>query len=352
MKFGADHYVPVLKVKRGEKKALQAIAPPLRSRITPLFEIVQRKEKTLSAHLDTAFKGLADAARPYRRCFLDTREIEPDGQAAATEVFERADAAGMIFTPVTGLTRTTDTAAALAHQSNGIAIRLTRAEFEAGRIARGLPEFLTNHDLGDAEVDLIVDLGAVDQLVTQGVANFADSFLADVPDQRRWRTLTLSACAFPIGMGGVETNSHAFVERCEWQAWRASLFANRRTIVRLPTFSDCAIQHPSGVEDFDPRIMQVSAAVRYALSEKWLIIKGESTRSVPPSQQFPQLATQLTYGHLLPYFAGPTHCDGCGSMKAAADGAPGLGSPEVWRRLGTIHHLTRTAEELASLPWP
>jgi hypothetical protein len=353
LNFGADHYVPVLKVKRGEKKALRAMAPSLRSRITPLLEIVQRKpEKGVAAHLDTAFDGLAAAARAYRRCFLDAREIEPDGRSAAAAVFRRATAAGLVFTPVTGMSRTADVAAALANAPNGIAIRLTRQEFEAGQIRTGLPAFLGSHGLRPAKVDLIVDLGAVDQLVTEGVATLAESFLADVPDHSRWRTLTISACAFPSSMGGVQGNSHNFVERCEWQAWRDELYANRRVLARLPTFSDCAIQHPEGVEGFDPRIMQVSAAIRYALPEKWLLIKGESTRTVPPSQQFPHLATQLIYGHLLGYFAGQSHCEGCRSMKAAADGAPQLGSAETWRRLGTIHHVTRAIEEVMSLPGP
>ena len=39
-------------------------------------------------------------------------------------------------------------------------------------------------------------------------------------------------------------------------------------------------------------------------------------------------------------------------MKAAADDAAGLGSAEVWRRLGTIHHITTVVEELGALPWP
>lgn len=98
--------------------------------------------------------------------------------------------------------------------------------------------------------------------------------------------------------------------------------------------------------------MQVSAAIRYALPEHWLLIKGESTRRLPPSQQFPDLASKLVYGELGGDFAGPDHCSGCASMKAAADGAPKLGSPEAWRRLGTIHHLTTVIEGLTALPWP
>jgi hypothetical protein len=118
---------------------------------------------------------------------------------------------------------------------------------------------------------------------------------------------------------------------------------------RLPTFSDCAIQHPRGVEGFDPRIMQVSASIRYTLPEDWLLLKGESTRFKQPSVQFPDLATRLVYGHLRSHFRGATHCEGCASIKAAADGAPRFGSAEAWRRLGTMHHISTVAEQLRVL---
>ena len=36
--------------------------------------------------------------------------------------------------------------------------------------------------------------------------------------------------------------------------------SSREGLLRVPTYSDYAIQHPSGVEGFDPRRMQVSPA--------------------------------------------------------------------------------------------
>ncbi len=354
MTFGPDHYVPVLKAKGGEKKALQEIAPHLRPRITPLFEIVVRKpEKGLDAHLNTTFRGLAEVAHPYTRCLLDAHEIASDGPEAAAIAFDRADKEGIRFTPVTGISRSADVSAALAHRDNGIAIRLTREEFEAGRISRELPLFLAHHSLSPEEVDLIVDLGPVDnELIVTGVINLTEQFLGDVPDHTRWKTFTVSSCAFPQSMGRVQGRSEDFVDRVEWLAWRDGLHAKRTKLRRLPTFSDCGIQHPSGVEGFDFRVMQVSAAVRYSLPESWLLIKGESTRSTPAILQFPELATQLVYGHLRSHFAGSAHCEGCRSAAAAADGDEGFGSALVWRRLGTVHHITRTVGDLMSLPWP
>ena len=355
MTFGSDDYVPVLKVKRGEKNALQHVPAPVRYRITPLLEIVERnpeKAPTVNRHLITAFKDLNSATRHYRRCLLDVREIESDGPAAAAAVFDRAAQTGIVFTPVTGLSRTADVASAFRHRSNGIAVRLTRMEFEGGSLTRDILAFMSRHSLAHAEVDLIVDLGPVDTLVQYGVAALAAAFLADVPDQTRWRTLTLSACAFPASMGGVERNFQSYVERSEWNVWREVIHANRQSLERLPTYSDCCIQHPSGVEGFDPRTMQVSAAIRYTLQQCWLLIKGQSTRIILPSRQFRSLATKLVYGDLSGDFAGSSHCAGCAEMKAAADGAPKLGSAEVWRRLGTIHHLITVVEGLSALPWP
>jgi len=352
MNFGANHYVPVLKAKRGEKAALQRIQPSARKRITPLIQIVERSDKPIDAHLKTCFSKLGISLSGYTRCFLDAQELASDGPEGARRVFERAFEEGLPFTPVTGVTRIADVAAAMAYRQNGLALRLTRSEFESGSLESLVEDFLDSHALAASDVDLIVDLGAVTEMIAAGVSALTEAFLADVPRPQEWRTMTVSACAFPISMGDVARHSHDFVERADWLSWRDSLHSNRHVLQRLPTFSDYAIQHPAGVEGFDPRIMQVSAAIRYTTDTHWLLVKGESTRSTRPGEQFPELATRLVYGHLHRYFAGANHCSGCKSIKDAADGEPGYGSAEAWRRLGTIHHVSEVMLALDSLPWP
>lgn len=352
MNFGPYHYVPVLKVKQGEKQALGLIAEAVRRHVTPLLEIVERKEDkkpTVSAHLDTAFKGLADAVGPYNRCFLDAREIAPDGPAGAAEVFGRAVADGIAFTPVTGISREADVGPALNHRDRGLALRLTREDLERGGMAGRLVKFISTHKLEPEDVDLILDMGSIEVMIPEGVAALGRAFVEEVPKPARWRTLTLSGSAFPRGMGIVQRKSHAFVERAEWLAWKNHLLPHQGELPRLPTFSDCAIQHPEGVEGFIPGLMKGSATIRYALSEAWLLIKGESTGRTLPSKQFPGLAKQLVYGGLREHFRGSDHCAGCASIKDSADGMPRLGSLGVWRRIGTVHHITQTVQDLRSL---
>jgi len=168
----------------------------------------------------------------------------------------------------------------------------SREEFEAGALSDGVRSFMRRHGLRCSEVDIILDLGPVDHGVPLGVERVAKAILSDLPDVVRWRTVTLSGCAFPWSMGVVERNSHKRVERSEWMAWLNGLYSYRSQLLRLPAFSDCGIQHTKGVEGFDYRKMPWSAAIRYACGEdEWLLIKGESNRSIPPRLQFPDLGS-------------------------------------------------------------
>lgn len=354
MTFGFDHYVPVLKLKQAEKHALADLAPHLKKTITPLFEVVRMNgTKPLDRHLVTAFKQFLPAVMGLSRYFIDTREIAAAGPVGATATFEECAKLSVAYTPVTGISRTSDVAAALkAKKRNGLALRITRTDFEKGSVSQALMAFLKHHPVEAGDVDLLVDLGAVEEMVADGISAMARDFLAQVPLPSTWRTMSLLACAFPMSMKHVDRDSHAHVGREEWIAWRDDLFAHAADLPRLPSFGDCAIQHPKGVEDFDPIKMQGSAAIRYALAEEWLLVKGRGTKKAPASIQMPALAAALVSGTHKKHFKGVTHCRGCQMIQDAAKGAPKMGSLTTWRRIGTVHHLTTVAEAVQQLPAP
>lgn len=120
-------------------------------------------------------------------------------------------------------------------------------------------------------------------------------------------------------------------------------------MARLPTYGDYVIQHPAGVEGYDPRIMPMSAAIRYTAKLKWFLLRGVTSKRMPLAAQFPALAKKLMgSGH----YYGPPHCDGSASVAACAAKKPGFGSPEVWRRIGTVHHIEVVTADLAKTVYP
>jgi hypothetical protein len=346
---GHHHYVPVLKVKDGEKRAMRQLSSAIAARVTPLFEIVGRTDsKPVDQHLDTAFKGFAHAIAPFSRYFLDCREIAADGPAAAVDVFARAAALGKPFIPVTSVSRTSDVAAAMAHRIDGVAIRLSPEEFEAGTLPTTVPAFLGAHRLSPGDVDLIVDLGAIDRMiVTPGIADFAEQFLDDVPHHTAWRSLILSGCGFPRTLAGVKADSNGVFERVDWAHWQTRIFQNRGHAHRLPTYSDCGIQHRDGVEDIDFSKVKPAAAIRQGLPMSWHVEKGRSIRD-NGGDQFQKLAANV----IAATQPAATHCAGCAALFAAAANPKGYASLGKWRQFGTVHHITLTVENLASLPWP
>jgi hypothetical protein len=350
--FDAYHYVPVLKIKQGEKEALKLISAQHCERITPLLEVVTRdatKKPKYQEHLDTTFNHLADGATRFPRCFLDTREIEADGPAAANDVFARARAAGIAFAPVTGISRSADVAAALKHRQDGLVLRLIRPEYEAGTLKNRLLKFLSAHKLTPEEVDLVIDLGPVNQMIQPGVSSLATQFLAAVPVPQRWRTFTLSSAAIPEGMGGVKRHSHDKARRIDWLSWLE--VCEKFNPPRTPSFSDSGIQHPKGVEGFNPLTMPISPSIRYTLDEEWLLIKGQSNKVEPLKSQYPKLAAKLVKGPLKGEFLGKGHCAGCDLVADSAAGKPKLGSGSVWRRIGTIHHVEMVMQGMQNVPW-
>jgi hypothetical protein len=355
MNFGPDHYVPALKLKMGEKDALATLKASVKSRTTPLLQIVEMNgEKTLDEHLSTSFKKFQPAVSGLSRYFVDSVEIDDAGALGAGKVFGMCAGQGVPFTPVIGLSRAAaiTTAGLNAKGRAGVALRISRQDFEDGVVATQLPSFLRRNTIEPGNTDLIIDLGEVADMIEDGIAAMAEAFIAAVPQPLSWRTLALLGSAFPISMQHVGKDSHATAERTEWVAWRDRLYRDRLRLPRLPAFGDWGIQHPKGVEGFDPVTMQGSAAIRYALDSEWLLIKGRGTKKSPPSLQMPTLARALVNGIHKRSFAGASHCSGCDLIDRATRSAVGLGSLTKWRQIGTAHHITATVEAIQRLPWP
>jgi hypothetical protein len=362
MPFGPEHYVPVLKLKRAEAKAMTLLDASIRSALTPLFEVVELGDSdnedeevevraTIGRHIEKAVEYLTEVVEDagVNRYFLDCRSIANEGPDATRAIIEGVSDLGAWCVPVTGITRDDDGLVELATESGaGIALRLTRDDLRTGRVKRELLSWVKTHAFAPSSVDVIMDLGAVGDMVEDGVQSEMERFLSALPTPLQWRTLTISAVAF--SPSGVETSSTARRDRLDWRVWRDHVHARGDSLARVPTFSDGAVQHPRGVENIPVEILRNFApTIRYATADEWLIIKGVGGKARPHKEQFPDMAAALIANAA---FRGPRHCKGCSDAERAAHLPPKFGNQESWLRIGAIHHLTSTVEQLRALPSP
>ena len=132
----------------------------------------------------------------------------------------------------------------------------------------------------------------------------------------------------------------------DWLSWQ-QIVVQRASILRVPQFGDYGIAHPIMAE-LDPRTMVMSANLRYTADDYWLVLKKRNVNKHGYSQ-FIDICRDLVK---LQEYSGRSFSWGDQQIADYAAGNGGPGNAQMWRKIGTNHHLTKTIKQVASQPFP
>ena len=346
--FDEKHYVPILKWKRGEATALKELAPRVKSACTPVIEIApipfdyekSIDKKTTREHFEAAAEMLKTnwGAAP---AFVDLRLLPAKlaNGKALTLMMELMRKAGAHAIPVVSTTSPPDVlaAAAGAHASDGYGVcvrdRIDDVLSPAypASIASTLLALGTTH----RGVDLILDLQDVSITKLSVMLSATQGAIMKIPSPLAWRTLTLASTAFPVNLSGLVPGVHS-IPRSDWMLW-----SKLPSLPRVPTYGDYAVSHWD-VQELDPRVIKISASIRYTTDTEWIIFRGRNVKA-HGFGQYSTFSKQLM-----------KHAAYCGASFSAGDdyiakcaAGGGTGNHETWRRVATNHHITFAARQLA-----
>jgi Beta protein len=347
-------YLPILKAKDAEYRALKEITVAAKAAIAPLLEIPsipwdyesEKPTRSIDEHIAPVaarVQGVWGKRLVYLDLGLVAEERMGDGSHPVDAVFAQAAALALTAMPVVALDSSPGyrgaVAAACARDGRGVCLRLQPDDLVTPNSA-DIDALLAELGVIPGVTDIVVDLAAIprDQ---EGVLILAwSTILRALPRLAEWRTLAIAASAFPQSLTGLAANSITQIPRAEWQVYLGLAAAG---LPRLPDFADYAIAHPEPVE-MDPRLMRISAQIRYAAADDWLVARGRNTRDFGWGQT-EQLAKALV--GRTEFMKG--HCTGDKVIEARAVGQGSSGSAMTWRRDGTIHHLELVVEQLTTL---
>lgn len=356
------HYVPILKGKEGEFRALSKMSSRLRNGITPLIDIPRidlnvdtgRPVCTVEIHMDKKAKKISACWPKNQSIIVDGYDLEvdlatSDGVHFMDYLFRKLRWNRTNAIPAIGLDRYTNPEYLQAIQKivnedrRGVCVRLLKEDMETPRDTYTiLKEIVALLRLPASKVHLLLDLRSVSESEVDEVADIATYFLSDLPSANGWQMVTIAASGFPENLGCVGPDSVKYLARSELLVYRKLRF-NKNMIKRFPSFGDYGICHPD-LLDFDPRIHRPSAAIRYTLEKDWLIIKARSLKKYKFNQFF-TLSDKL---RKRPEFYGSGFSWGDNYISECADCAVGCGNLMTWRQVGTNHHLTLVSEQIAS----
>ena len=356
--FDSTHYVPVLFTKAGERDALKAIGDVPKTAFTPLLVVhpiswdfdKDAPEKNIDQHLAKLPTELAKTWGE-RPAFVDAVHIESevmqDGSHPLEWLIETAAQEGLELVPVVSPDHSAEYLAAarrvLARSSSPeVCLRLPVAHWPVPPADTAIETLLNDLGVGRDASHLVLDLR--DQ--TQPAAAFAvTNALQSLLRPTDWKTLTVAATAMtqlvPNGRGVHQ------IERAEWRNY-VQLIRGGQFGHRPPTFGDYAISHPDPFADVDPRVLQISAKLKYTADDDWLVargglFKGNAGRSGGGVEIRAVARELVARGE---FTAG--HCGAEDWIVAAAGSGP-TGAPRTWVKIGTWHHVLRVLNQISRM---
>jgi hypothetical protein len=361
--FDHTHYVPILKGKEGEYSALRELTRTIKDGLTPLIEIPSIPydfendvpAKTVDAHLAKVVQKIETCWGADRPVSLDLDWISPsermaDGSHPLKYIFDNARDAALHAIPVTGINRPTAYQDAVKDANDtdhfGLCIRLEPDDLnDWADLQVRLNDLLAFFGLFAHDIDVVVDFESIaSPTAASPIAMAMNSVITNLPLVRDWRTLTFAASAFPQDLSNMSPRTITPVSRTEWLIWQ-SLAVRRARLIRLPTFGDYAISHPIPNE-IDPRLMKMSAQLRYTADTEWFVFKARNVRDYG-YEQFNDICRALI---TKPYYKGAAFSWGDNAINLCAVPGANPGNATTWRRIGTNHHLTFVVDQIANVP--
>jgi len=339
------HYVPVLKWKQGEQRALKDLAPEVKKQITPLIEIIQppqqrgKPPKPLEEHLTDAATQIA-TCWPDARAFVDARLVRHPG--ALTRVLEEAVLRDAHVVPVVSTTGNaqewSEAAEASARYGYGLCLRESAAHVVKKSYGAALAKALSDLGADPGEVDFMIDMREVPEGQVDALAWMVESAVRQLPEVAAWRSLTLVGTGFPVNLSNVPAGLRT-IPRTEWQLWNCL-----DDVPRRPIFGDYAIAHPD-LPTVAPQVMRAAASIRYTADDSWVIARGHDvmTDRYGGFSQYHSLSQGLVEHD---DFQGASFSWGDARIVACASGGS-PGSLTTWRQVGTNHHITYVVSQLA-----
>lgn len=204
---------------------------------------------------------------------------------------------------------------------------------EINRIVQSLNCNLSN-------VILLLDMNylTTDNILMGQMSSIA--FVNSVQRINEFEDFFFAATSFPINLSGCKTNSVTEIERIECKIH--NYFNNVSSINRIPKFSDYGISNPE-IEEMDPRLMTISASVRYTGKSYWYIFKGASVKKYTTDQYY-SLCADIVASNM---YSGENYSWGDKQIFDKANRIGGPGNPTIWRQIGTSHHITLVVDELS-----
>jgi hypothetical protein len=350
--------VPTLRLKQGEYRGLQRLAPDVADQIVPRLVVPPPKERDPEKHRPLSKDEIIyDTGRrisdhwKMRDAFLDVRFLfrefgEPECAEWLPKMFEVARRADARPIPVISLAdglgpRAKAFTLALAIEGlTKVAIRIESGEIDRELSAR-LAAVISALCVTPEECAIIADFSDADFSDALAVAAIAQAALEDLQTMGRWRQVIFQGTNYPE-VNPAESDCDAVVSRNEWLAWKEAIKLDGSSPEHL-VFGD----YGADCAKFEFRKTSGGIPIRhyrYTTPDSWLVVRGAATGQAEAVMRG-VCERILASGR----FAGRGFSSADDYIFRTAQGWDGPGNGTTWREINTSHHITQVVRDIGGI---
>lgn len=358
-------YLPILKAKPGEFRALSHTEPRRKREMLPLFEVARMGENTRKAkrfqhvphltcaYLDEVAENIAQVWAG-RQALADAFHWRHDARTETGEhvvpyLYARLSELGVGVIPVVGYDRWDSPSYRLAMKGiplRGDAYYCLRLDSHAIDDAEDPEYFLERiveivNELGvtAGECAVLIDFGdvtavSVEKLIAQSAT------ILDILVPMGFRFYSCAGCSLPPSIDGAvrKENSTGRVLRKEMLVWQA-LRASYPLVSWL--FGDYGVRSPNAADDvISPH---TNGKIRHTIPSEFFVARGHSMQKADKGAQMYKLADLIVNS---PHYLGPNFSWGDAQILECSEGKfPG--NSTTWIAIDTSHHSAWVIQEIA-----
>lgn len=335
-------YLPILRGKKGEYNALKELDVDLKSKSLPLIEIPniawdfvkERSATTTIKQIESSVKSIIKSWDKDYQLLIDASLLEEDVTGyVINKIVSMLHQEGFSPIPVLRVGMDDNYVSGLARK-DCICIRICSQDLEDFDVNTEIERIKSILNIGYENIYILLDMGAVDEKNIQMAQYFSSNFINSIRNIEKYLDVFLSLTSFPVNLSSCASNSTSTIKRVE-TLLHAHLHSISEKLAIVPKFSDYCVSNPD-IEEIDPRLMSMGAAIRYTTKDYWYIFKGGAVKKYG-FEQYYDLSENLVNS---PVYLGQDFSWGDKQIYEKATSRKGSGNATTWRQIATNHHIT------------
>ena len=355
------NYLPILKARRGELKALSQLNASTKGNVIPLIDIPRAdldkengtENTNLESHIVKKATNIRSSWGNNFLFYIDLHDFDlskrlSDGTHPMNYLMNYLRNLGLKAIPTTDLARDESYNFALAKEiakdQRGYLIRIYEEDMiNTNELHTNLRNILKVLRQNPEDTHVLLYFESILGRDPYEIASITMDIINELPSVTSCRSLSMAASGMPQTLSEkVKPGEKGIIKRTEFEAFKTVLL-NGNKLKRTPNFGDYAIVHPTH-RPYKQQAISIAPSIRYTTSEEWLILRGVSTKKHPKKMgQYHELSEELIKH---PEFQGSNFCYGDREITKISNNIGSPRIPNIWVGIGCNHHMTYIVQQL------